>query len=363
MGFADYNIALEIRDFIRGLVNTEIEKIRPRHQMAQVTSIDRVQRKASVQFVGEAASVTVNMGSIQPSSVGQYVRVDGVPGDRYIADVMGPHYIDASVGINMSSDFTSYGFQGRGGEQFNWVSRFAGGVMMGGGLRDWDGTTATWTERIMPMGGGRNPNAATSGYMDILMPADGTVIPRYGIAGGGQDSVTALGGVPMGPWNALYVEPALPGNSAAAGTTKFRLVDYLSNFTVPAHWIFICAQNSTRNSLFWWDGYETAAWRYPTMTNGWTDYGSPYGLVKYRRSGNEVRLAGLAKNGSSSTTATGNIFVLNTGHRPGSRQIITTTTNPNVAARLDILPDGSVRSMNGDPGWISLENITFFADL
>lgn len=361
MGFANYNIALEIRDFIVGLVSSEVEKIRPRHQMAQVTSINRAQRKANVQFVGEPSSVVVNMGSIQPSSVGQYVRVEGTQGDRYIADVMGPHYIDASVGINMTGDFSSYGFSGKGGEQFNFASRFSGGVMMGGGLRDWDGTTASWTERIMPMGGGRNPNVATGGYLDIVMPPNGTVIPRYGISGGGQDSVTALDGIPMGQWNALYAEPTFPASPNNVGT-KFRLVDYLSTFVVPAHWIFICAQNSTRNSLIWWDGRETAAWRYPTLTNGWQDYGNGYGLVKYRRDGNDVRIAGLTAGGPISSTATGNIFVLPAGYRPGAR-LLYDAESASVQGRVDILTDGSVRAIQGTTTWMALDGITFRAEL
>lgn len=92
--FSDYRIALQMRDVIQAMVREEVEKQRPRYQMGVVTSIDRVTRKCGVQFPGEAGSVSVNMGSIQPNNTGQVVRVEGLAGDRYIADVIGYTYSD-----------------------------------------------------------------------------------------------------------------------------------------------------------------------------------------------------------------------------------------------------------------------------
>jgi hypothetical protein len=92
MSLSDYRFALEFRAELQRLVKEEVERQRPRYQMATVVSIDRVLRKCTVQFPSDTTTSTVSMGSIQPSSVGQVVRVEGLSGDRYIADVLGPAY-------------------------------------------------------------------------------------------------------------------------------------------------------------------------------------------------------------------------------------------------------------------------------
>lgn len=94
MGFGDFAAALEMRDVLQTMVQAEIEKQRPRIQYATVTSIDRVLRKCGILFPGEALSVTVNMGAVQPSAIGQVVRIDGLAGDRFISDVMGVPYVE-----------------------------------------------------------------------------------------------------------------------------------------------------------------------------------------------------------------------------------------------------------------------------
>lgn len=93
MALGDYVFALEMRDVLQQLVAAEIEKQRPQYRYAEVQSFTRSLRKCVVQFTGESSNVTVNMGSIQPQSVGQIVRIDGVAGDRFVADVMGPTYL------------------------------------------------------------------------------------------------------------------------------------------------------------------------------------------------------------------------------------------------------------------------------
>jgi hypothetical protein len=92
MGLSDYRFALEFRAELARLVREEVDKQRPRHQVAEVVSIDRVLRRCVVEFPGDTTTATVSMGSIQPASVGQLVRIEGVAGDRYIADVMGAPY-------------------------------------------------------------------------------------------------------------------------------------------------------------------------------------------------------------------------------------------------------------------------------
>ncbi|HEY6020690.1 MAG TPA: hypothetical protein VIY48_12590 [Candidatus Paceibacterota bacterium] len=97
MGFSDYEYALEVRDIVQKMISLEVDKIRPRYQMAVVVSIDRPNRKCEVQFPGDTGTVVVNMGSIQPSAAGQVVRIAGLSQDRYVDDVIGVPYIEGQV--------------------------------------------------------------------------------------------------------------------------------------------------------------------------------------------------------------------------------------------------------------------------
>jgi hypothetical protein len=97
MGMNDYRYALEFRDMLKNLVAAEVERQRPRYQMATVVSIDRGNRKCEVQFPGESSTANVSMGSVQPSDLGQVVRVEGLAGDRYVSDVMGVPFIDDTI--------------------------------------------------------------------------------------------------------------------------------------------------------------------------------------------------------------------------------------------------------------------------
>lgn len=92
MGMEDYRFALEFKETLTRLVKEEVERQRPRYRMATVVSFDRVLRKCTVNFPGDTTNEVVNMGSIQPASVGQVVRVAGMSGDRYIDDVLGQAY-------------------------------------------------------------------------------------------------------------------------------------------------------------------------------------------------------------------------------------------------------------------------------
>lgn len=93
--FAEYRVAAKMRDVIRVIVGKEIERLRPAPSYAIVVSIDRDNRLCEVRFPEDDAtdSLFVGMGSIQPSAVGQTVRVAGVLGDRFIDDVMGVPYV------------------------------------------------------------------------------------------------------------------------------------------------------------------------------------------------------------------------------------------------------------------------------
>lgn len=91
-GFAELATAAAMRDLVTSIVTSTVDRIRPKYRYATVNSIDRPNRTAMVTYTGEADPVQVNMGAIQPNTTGQTVRVEGIPPDRFIADVMGTPY-------------------------------------------------------------------------------------------------------------------------------------------------------------------------------------------------------------------------------------------------------------------------------
>ena len=109
MGLADFETALKMRDTLQRLVASEVENQRPRLQYATVTDINRTLRKCKIQYPGETSSIWISMGSIQPLTTGQVVRVDGLLGDRFVSDVMGATYSDTE-----SINVKSYGATGNG---------------------------------------------------------------------------------------------------------------------------------------------------------------------------------------------------------------------------------------------------------
>lgn len=90
--FGSFSLAQDTVNVMRRVAAEQIDKLRPRYRLAVVDSIDRVNLKCDVIYVGESTPVTVSMGSIQPLDIGQTVRIAGLTGDRYIDDVLGEAY-------------------------------------------------------------------------------------------------------------------------------------------------------------------------------------------------------------------------------------------------------------------------------
>jgi len=88
-GFADQATAMSFRDILRGMVRSEVGRIRPSARYATVVSVDRPALKCTVNYTGETSPTVVNMGSVQPVYAGQQVRIEGGLNDRYIGDVTG----------------------------------------------------------------------------------------------------------------------------------------------------------------------------------------------------------------------------------------------------------------------------------
>lgn len=95
----------------------------------------------------------------------------------------------------------------------------------------------------------------------------------------------------------------------------------------------------------------------PAFQNGWVSYGAPFG-AQFTKINGIVYMQGLVKNGTVAAT----IFTLPVGYRPATQQLITTQTNPNTIARLDLTPDGALAAASGaNNGWVAI-NYSFPAE-
>jgi hypothetical protein len=88
MSFADYATAAKARDAIQKIIANWMAINRPTYTYATVVSFDNPSNSAVVTPNGQTTSVKVSMGRERPTAAGQIVRVEGLPGDRYISDVL-----------------------------------------------------------------------------------------------------------------------------------------------------------------------------------------------------------------------------------------------------------------------------------
>lgn len=96
-GFGGYEEAMEMRDIINEMVRISLDSNRPAPTYARVYTIDGGARTCMVVINGDTVAVKATCGSIIPSAVDQIVRLEGPPGARYIADVLGPDVVEAST--------------------------------------------------------------------------------------------------------------------------------------------------------------------------------------------------------------------------------------------------------------------------
>ena len=81
--------AIGMRDAIAAIAENRINALRPLSSYAVVQEINREARSAQVLYMGDTVPVTVALGSIEPATVGQTVRIGGTIGHRYVEDVLG----------------------------------------------------------------------------------------------------------------------------------------------------------------------------------------------------------------------------------------------------------------------------------
>jgi Tfp pilus assembly protein PilV len=95
------------------------------------------------------------------------------------------------------------------------------------------------------------------------------------------------------------------------------------------------------------------------FNSGFSNYLGTYAPIGYTKTTRGVvMLKGLIK--KSSAIVSGEVIgTLPVGSRPSGILLFQTSTNSNVASRIDIYPNGDIKVNIGDAGWVSLEGITF----
>jgi len=101
-------------------------------------------------------------------------------------------------------------------------------------------------------------------------------------------------------------------------------------------------------------------WTTLTLQNSWVFYGGIYATPQYTKSPDGlVSLKGLIKSGV--VTAGTVIAQLPVGYRPLARVLFGTVSNE-VDSRVDIDTNGNIMILTGSNVWLSLDDITFYAD-
>lgn len=194
------------------------------------------------------------------------------------------------------------------------IIRRAGEIMSGGGVRKVSATGVSWSDRFLTMGSGKNPQVP-SGYFQIEMPPNGTVIPVLNKTG--VTTVTVSGGeVPLNNWDTLYYTLPL-GQAQASQPGNFLIVNYTSaGPPMPGSAIPIITRNGDANSddYRWFDRTQSY-WRTLSLAGAWVNFGSVYETAQYKREAGYVETMGLVKSGSST------IATFGAGYQPNAALI------------------------------------------
>ena len=99
-GLESLAFAKRFKGWIASEVAAQLQRLAPQRRIAEVVSIDTVNRRAGVIYVGETNEVSLPYNLAVPAYVGQYVAVDGPPQDRSIVDVLGASGIEKRMEEN-----------------------------------------------------------------------------------------------------------------------------------------------------------------------------------------------------------------------------------------------------------------------
>ncbi len=103
-----------------------------------------------------------------------------------------------------------------------------------------------------------------------------------------------------------------------------------------------------------------SAWTNLSFQNNWNNYGNTFAAGAYTKTtSGMVVLKGLLQNASALSSSNTVIATLPVGYRPSEQLIFQTTTSPNVASRVDVWTDGTIRLVVGSTSWVALDGINF----
>jgi hypothetical protein len=241
-------------------------------------------------------------------------------------------------------------------------------LMTGGGIRGVDSIGIKWSQRLILMGAGKNARSL-SGYFEVTLPPDGTVIPVHNPLGGASTSVVASGRIPMTVWWALYYDVPL-GQTATSDPARFHIVNYsgTDGFEVPETWVLICVRNgdSLTSAYMWGDGRAQDYYHDVTLTNSWVVYGSGWSAPGYKmEEDGSVLLRGLMKNGTVGANVAAFTMPAGlgpAGDSPDVGNLYIVPSNGGVA-RLDVHNNGEVCVMgviSGTTAFVSLAGVRWY---
>lgn len=88
-GFGNFKIAAEVRDVIKTIVVSEMDKRFPPERFGTVLNIDRESNKAGVELSGTGDEIQASTSfSLQPREAGDFVRIAGKAGSYKVVDVL-----------------------------------------------------------------------------------------------------------------------------------------------------------------------------------------------------------------------------------------------------------------------------------
>lgn len=171
-------------------------------------------------------------------------------------------------------------------------------------------------------------------------------------------------------WNDLALASAYNVSYSINGGswTNTTLDENATSYTVTA-WrgatisFKITASNSTYTSSETTDIITLPLWTSISSPSGWVEYASTFASPAFTRTKDGVVvLKGLIKDGTATWDTP--IFTLPEGYRPDERLIfyVGSYNAGSGYGRIDVLPNGEVRFMQGTATWISLDSIKFVAD-
>lgn len=234
MGFGDFAVSMQTRDFITKLVENVVDRVRPSYRYGRVVSVDGPNSKATVVFTGDTNQVIVNYASHVPVTH-SIVRVEGIGTDRYIADIVGgsmstqPSPVRYTIPA-LSGTWTNYSY---GTHHLPGHFKTSEGIVVLTGLVG----TGTVNTVIYTLPVGYRPdsiwvfivkNSGVNGYLYVY--PDGRILS----SGGGQTYVSFEGIMFPAAGVATWTDIGSGGSTWASGWSSYHTSD--PTFPVAGFW-------------------------------------------------------------------------------------------------------------------------------